>query len=392
MRKSILLAAGLAVAVLAGTDANAAVKAYWDQATGKWLKYDTDSKRQVPKNYQPIKRQVISYDGPFKKNTIVVNTSERRLYYILGDGKAIKYGVGVGREGFQWSGANTISRKAEWPGWTPPPEMIAREKKKGRILPKYMEGGPKNPLGARALYIGGTLYRIHGSNEPWTIGRAVSSGCIRLTNDDVTHLYNQAKVGDRVVVLTGRESPARLAALANPPPPPPKEEEPVVAAVDVDVNVEEPMTKDDEVVVVPDAEEATPVDETTGSVAVANPPRVKDDDVLVVAPVTAAVEQADGPTPEAVNVKDDDVIVPAKVEPKGDDVTEVIKDDDVVVPATAEADVADPATVETPATAEAEVVVPAKAEVPADAKPEGEDVSAVMEKDDDVVAAPVAAN
>ena len=352
MRKSILLAAGLAVAVLAGTEANAAVKAYWDQATGKWLKYDTDAKRQVPKNYKPIRRQVISYDGPFKKNTIVVNTAERRLYYILGNGKALKYGVGVGREGFQWSGANTISRKAEWPGWTPPPEMIAREKKKGRILPEYMEGGPKNPLGARALYIGGTLYRIHGSNEPWSIGRAVSSGCIRLTNDDVTHLYNQAKVGDRVVVLTGRESPARLAALANPPPPKPAEPEPVVAEVDVDA--EAPLTKDDQVVVVPAAEEA-PADEATGSIADA--PRVKDDDVLVVAPVAAAVEDADVPA-DAIKVKDDDVIVPVKVEPAGDDVTEV-KDDDAIVPAKV--------------------------------APEGDDVTAVMEKDE-AAASPVTAN
>ncbi|SDB32180.1 L,D-transpeptidase [Bauldia litoralis] len=335
MRKSVLLAAGLAIAWLGSVDANAAVKSYWDQATGKWLKYDTDAKRVVPKNYSPIKRQTVKYDGPFKPNTIVVNTAEARLYYILEGGKALKYGVGVGKEGFQWSGADWISRKAEWPGWTPPPEMIAREKKKGRILPAYMEGGPKNPLGARALYIGGTLYRIHGSNEPWSIGRAVSSGCIRLTNDDVTHLYERVKVGSRVVVLTGRESNARLAALANPPPPAPKEPDPVVA------DLEEPMTKDDGVVVLaPDAE-------PTGSIV--DGARVKDDDVLVVAPVAAVavvdeVRVKDDEalvTPVATEevvveevvveapVKDDDVIVPA-AEPAGDDVTAVMDEVETV--------------------------------------------------------------
>lgn len=237
MRKLILLAFGVAAISVAGAaTADAAVKTYWDQASGKWMKYDTNARRVSPlsqdtgnttnmgkvpafRGGSKIPRQTVDYKGPFRPNTIVVNTAERRLYYVLPDGKALKYGVGVGREGFQWSGVEQISRKAEWPGWTPPPEMIAREKKKGRILPAYMEGGPNNPLGARALYIGGTLYRIHGSNEPWTMGQAVSSGCIRMTNEDVTHLYERVKIGTRVVVLRGDESPARLAALANPPPP-----------------------------------------------------------------------------------------------------------------------------------------------------------------------------
>jgi lipoprotein-anchoring transpeptidase ErfK/SrfK len=237
MRKSILLALGIAAMSLAGAaTADAAVRTYWDQATGKWMKYDTNVRRVQPltddqgnttsmgkvqayKGGSSIPRKTVDYSGPFRPGTIVVNTSERRLYYILPDGQALKYGVGVGREGFQWAGVEQISRKAEWPGWTPPPEMIAREKKKGRILPAYMEGGPNNPLGARALYIGGTLYRIHGSNEPWTMGQAVSSGCIRMTNEDVSHLYERVKIGSRVVVLRGDESPARLAALANPPPP-----------------------------------------------------------------------------------------------------------------------------------------------------------------------------
>ena len=149
----------------------------------------------------PIPRQVVRYDGRYGKDTIVVDTSERRLYYTLGNGRAIKYGVGVGREGFTWAGTDRISRKAEWPGWTPPPQMIRREAAKGRKLPAYMPGGPQNPLGARALYIGGSLYRIHGTNQPWTIGQAMSSGCIRMANEDVIHLYEQVGVGTKVVVI-----------------------------------------------------------------------------------------------------------------------------------------------------------------------------------------------
>ena len=151
-------------------------------------------------NKSPIRRQTVRYDGSYGAGTIIVNTSERRLYYTLGNGRAIKYGIGVGREGFTWAGSNRISRKAEWPGWTPPPQMIRREAAKGRKLPAYMPGGPENPLGARALYLGSTLYRIHGTNQPWTIGQAMSSGCIRMANDDVMHLYELANVGPRVVV------------------------------------------------------------------------------------------------------------------------------------------------------------------------------------------------
>ena len=150
-------------------------------------------------NKSPIKRKVINFDG-YSVGTIVIDTSDRRLYHVVKPGKAMAYGVGVGREGFTWTGKNRISRKTEWPGWTPPPQMIAREKAKGRILPAYMEGGPNNPLGARAMYIGSTLYRIHGTNQPWTIGQAMSSGCIRMANDDVVHLYNQVNVGTTVVV------------------------------------------------------------------------------------------------------------------------------------------------------------------------------------------------
>lgn len=160
-----------------------------------------DTRLRVVSATSPVPRQLVSYNGKYGAGTVVINTSERRLYYVLPGGKAIRYGVGVGRNGFQWNGSHRISRKAEWPGWTPPAQMRAREAAKGRRLPAYMPGGLNNPLGARALYLGSTLYRIHGSNEPWTIGMAVSSGCFRMTNEDITHLYSQVSVGTRVVVL-----------------------------------------------------------------------------------------------------------------------------------------------------------------------------------------------
>jgi lipoprotein-anchoring transpeptidase ErfK/SrfK len=148
----------------------------------------------------PIPRKTVSYNAKVPAGTIVIETGERRLYYTLGNGKAIKFAVGVGREGFEWSGTNRISRKAEWPGWTPPAEMRAREAKKGRILPVYQEGGPNNPLGARAMYIGGSVYRIHGTNQPWTLGLAMSSGCIRMSNNDVKYLYDKVGIGTKVIV------------------------------------------------------------------------------------------------------------------------------------------------------------------------------------------------
>jgi lipoprotein-anchoring transpeptidase ErfK/SrfK len=159
---------------------------------GQTLKYRSD--------YSPIPRKRVSISEKYQPGTIVIRTGERRLYHVTSPGRAIAYGIGVGKEGFTWSGSNRISRKAEWPGWTPPARMRAREAAKGRILPAYMPGGPDNPLGARAMYIGSTLYRIHGTNQPWTIGRAMSSGCIRMANDDVRHLYDNVAVGTRVVV------------------------------------------------------------------------------------------------------------------------------------------------------------------------------------------------
>ena len=142
-------------------------------------------------------RKTVQYDGPEPANSIVINTKTRYLYLVQGDGTAIRYGVGVGKEGFTWKGTETISAKREWPDWYPPAEMRERRPE----LPVMMAGGPKNPLGARALYLGKTLYRIHGSNEPWSIGRAVSSGCIRMTNDDVTDLYGRVGVGTTVKVM-----------------------------------------------------------------------------------------------------------------------------------------------------------------------------------------------
>jgi len=144
--------------------------------------------------------QRVAYGGEEKPGTIVIDTARRYLFLVEGSGQATRYGVGVGREGFAWSGTEKISRKAEWPEWRPPEEMRVRERKKGRELPVVMEGGPANPLGARALYLGSTLYRIHGTNQPWTIGGAVSSGCIRMRNEDVTELYERVGVGTRVIV------------------------------------------------------------------------------------------------------------------------------------------------------------------------------------------------
>ena len=145
----------------------------------------------------PIPREEVDYSSKYAPGTIIVSTVERRMYYILGNGRAVRYGVGVGRPGFEWGGQKTITRKAEWPGWTPPPQMLKRRPD----LPRHMVGGPENPLGARAMYLGSSLYRIHGSNEPETIGQAVSSGCIRMLNDDVIDLYSRVKVGTKVVVL-----------------------------------------------------------------------------------------------------------------------------------------------------------------------------------------------
>ncbi len=139
-------------------------------------------------------------DTKYPVGSIIIRTPERALYFISSEGEAIRYSVGVGKEGMQWSGQNRISRKTEWPSWTPPAEMIRREAEKGRDLPPFMEGGPGNPLGARAMYIGGTIYRVHGTNNEASIGGAVSSGCIRMMNADVIDLYDRVKVGAKIYV------------------------------------------------------------------------------------------------------------------------------------------------------------------------------------------------
>jgi lipoprotein-anchoring transpeptidase ErfK/SrfK len=144
-----------------------------------------------------LRRQIVSYPTREAPGTVIIDTPNTYLYYVLGGGQAIRYGIGVGRDGFTWSGVQSITKKAEWPDWTPPPEMIARQP----YLPRHMAGGPGNPLGARAMYLGGTVYRIHGTNAPETIGTQVSSGCIRLTNQDVSDLYSRVNVGTKVMVL-----------------------------------------------------------------------------------------------------------------------------------------------------------------------------------------------
>ncbi len=155
---------------------------------------DEGSSRELPPR---LRRQVVSYATHEAPGTIIIDTPNTYLYYVLAGGRAIRYGIGVGRDGFTWSGVQSVTRKAEWPDWTPPPEMIARQP----YLPRRMAGGPGNPLGARAMYLGDTVYRIHGTNAPETIGTHVSSGCIRLTNADVVDLYSRVNVGSKVIVL-----------------------------------------------------------------------------------------------------------------------------------------------------------------------------------------------
>jgi lipoprotein-anchoring transpeptidase ErfK/SrfK len=145
----------------------------------------------------PIPKTTVSFDASYAPGTIIINTSERRLYYVLGGGQALRYGIGVGRVGFTWAGVTQVSSKREWPDWTPPADMLRRRPE----LPRHMKGGIDNPLGARAMYLGSSLYRIHGSNEPETIGQAVSSGCFRMTNEDVVDLYSRVRIGAKVVVL-----------------------------------------------------------------------------------------------------------------------------------------------------------------------------------------------
>jgi lipoprotein-anchoring transpeptidase ErfK/SrfK len=171
---------------------------YHDQGGTPPLVYRGPGDRGMAGAFDPrYAKQIVQYSGKEKPGTIIVDTPQRFLYLVQDNGTAIRYGIGVGRPGFTWAGVKFITRKAEWPDWVPPKEMLARRPD----LPHFMAGGPDNPLGARALYLGSSLYRIHGSNEPWTIGQAVSSGCIRMRNEDVVDLYDRVKVGTRVVVI-----------------------------------------------------------------------------------------------------------------------------------------------------------------------------------------------
>jgi lipoprotein-anchoring transpeptidase ErfK/SrfK len=185
----------LAVAAALVTGASSVSAQYMYDPDGRYSA--GNPKYRYGSGVSPVPRTTVSYPNKYAPGTIVVNTTERRLYLVLSDAQAIRYGIGVGRIGFTWQGTTMVAQKREWPGWTPPAQMRARRPG----LPGHMKGGPDNPLGARAMYLGASLYRIHGSNEPETIGQAVSSGCFRLTNEDVIDLYDRVRVGAKVVVL-----------------------------------------------------------------------------------------------------------------------------------------------------------------------------------------------
>ncbi len=190
-------ACSLAVGALLALATAAQAQSNDERFTGGAPIYRTTYSSYFSSSASPIPKTTVALDGGYAPGTIIINTSERRLYYVLGGGQALRYGIGVGRLGFTWAGVTKISAKREWPGWTPPREMLARRPD----LPRHMNGGIDNPLGARAMYLGSTLYRIHGSNEPETIGQAVSSGCFRMTNEDVIDLYSRVSIGAKVIVL-----------------------------------------------------------------------------------------------------------------------------------------------------------------------------------------------
>jgi lipoprotein-anchoring transpeptidase ErfK/SrfK len=203
---ALIFAAALLAPAFTATQASAQVLSYAPAASSAFPSEDAalalpeDESGVLPER---LRRTVIAYNTSEAPGTVVIDTGHTALYFVLGQGRAVRYGVGVGREGFTWSGVQTISRKAEWPDWHPPAEMIARQP----YLPRFMAGGPGNPLGARAMYLGTSQYRIHGTNDPSTIGKFVSSGCIRLTNEDVTDLFSRVDVGTRVVVLPKTGAP-----------------------------------------------------------------------------------------------------------------------------------------------------------------------------------------
>jgi lipoprotein-anchoring transpeptidase ErfK/SrfK len=207
--RALALAAIAGAALTATASANPLVLGYAPQDTRS-----VESMTEPNEGFQQVarfKRQMVSYYTTEAPGTIIIDTPNTYLYFVLGNGRAMRYGIGVGRDGFTWSGTQSITKKAEWPDWFPPAEMIARQP----YLPRFMAGGPSNPLGARAMYLGGTVYRIHGTNAPNTIGQHVSSGCIRLVNEDVADLYSRVNVGTKVVVLpmAARNTASRISAL-----------------------------------------------------------------------------------------------------------------------------------------------------------------------------------
>lgn len=205
---ALVVAMGVGFAVMTGgatsADAREPGANIYDHTTGKWVKKRRVYRRNAPAaKYRRRNVRIVTKEKP---GTIIVDTKTRFLYYVTGKNRATRYGIGVGREGFGWNGTVKLARKAKWPSWTPPREMVIREWKQNKRRVGFMKGGPKNPLGARALYLhynkgGDTGYRIHGTNEPWSIGLNMSSGCIRMMNKDVEHLYSRAKVGSKVIVL-----------------------------------------------------------------------------------------------------------------------------------------------------------------------------------------------
>ncbi|MGF6175577.1 L,D-transpeptidase [Ensifer sp. 4252] len=204
---TVLATGAPAVARAAETRQDPITVASLDSNTAKtgWLQVLSQggSKQKVKRgdiSQSPVARELVAISGTAAPGTIIIDNSERRLYHVVGRGIAVKYAVSVGRKGFLWTGTNTVSRKAEWPTWVPPEDMRVREAKKGKVLPASMEGGIDNPLGARAMYLGSTIYRIHGTNQPLSIGKAMSSGCIRMANEDVEHLYANVEIGATVVV------------------------------------------------------------------------------------------------------------------------------------------------------------------------------------------------
>ena len=211
LMKTLVLGA-MATGMVASLSAPASAETVrrYNYATFSWETLDTNAPRaqrsvQARRPGAEFMRRQVRIQTSEKPGTVIVDSSRRYLYFVEGNGLATRYGVGVGREGFGWAGTMKVGRKAEWPGWTPPAAMVARERKKGRELPAYMKGGPANPLGARAMYLyrggGDSMFRIHGTNQPWTIGQMMSSGCIRMMNEDVEHLYGRVPVGSKVVVI-----------------------------------------------------------------------------------------------------------------------------------------------------------------------------------------------